>query len=183
MDPKSFAASKTIIFNVLMCLVSAGVLKAMPLTQDQLNSAIDAIITLFTVGNVVLRFFTKQPIAVKQSSTTTSAVAFLILPLLLLLGACNTTGVPKLATDKNIAQAEAVLAAANAAAQVAIADGLIKPADAPKVQAVIDGANFALQTAKQALADGKIDATDAITAAIAASAQIPVVIAEYKSGK
>lgn len=179
MDPKSFAASKTIIFNILMGLTSMGVLKGLTLTPEQLMSAIEAIITLWAVGGVVLRFFTKRPVSAKSGSG--AAALLLALCLAPLLGACTTTQTVSPAVDTRLARAEAILATANFAAQEAIASGWIKAKDAPKVQAAIRAAAIALDQARRAVADGRLDASDAVSAAVRAANDLGPILSAFRT--
>lgn len=189
-DDKHFMQSKTIIFNLIMGLASAGVL-TLPLDPQQLKEVIGAMVTLWTAVAGIIRFYTNKPVrlSVKPSGPTASVVlAALILPLFFLLGGCATDGsgvgtaiVAKPSTDTRIALAESLLASGNYWFQSQVQAGKIAPDKAQKAQAVIDAAALALAEARKALADQKLDAGDAITAAIDAATKIPAIIAEFKA--
>jgi hypothetical protein len=175
------------IARSLVMAAGASLVANGTLTTDSLAAAATAISTV--VGGVaVLVSIVLSARAHKVQAGDLSRVgsAILLAGVLggtLLLGACNTvggSGVATFATDKRIAQAEAVLAAGNALAQTFIADGTISAKAAPKVQAAIDGASLALGQARKALADGKLDAADAIEAAIVAATRVPAILAELQ---
>lgn len=179
MDPKSIATSKTVIFNVLMVAMSLGGLKYFTFTQEELQMIAGAIAVLWGTGAIVLRKFTNRPVTVGPL-TKAGGVGAVVAAGILLGGCLPKEGIGSLATDKRFAQAEAVLAAGNAIAQVLIADGTIPEKAVPKVQASIRAAELALAQAKAAAADGKLDVNDAIAAAMTAAVRIPAIVAEFQ---
>jgi hypothetical protein len=61
MEPKPFLKSKTIWFNVLLPLVTWAAYKVTGL-EVPVDVAAGAIAVMQTVGNIILRLLTKQPL-------------------------------------------------------------------------------------------------------------------------
>lgn len=66
MDPKPWYQSKTIIFNalgILVLIASQFGFSEFQLDQDTIDTVLKIFGGVITVGNVGLRFVTKQPVA------------------------------------------------------------------------------------------------------------------------
>jgi uncharacterized protein (DUF697 family) len=53
---------RTILGNVLMLLASFGAIYGFEVTEEQLEQITTGIVTIFTVGNLILRVFTNTPV-------------------------------------------------------------------------------------------------------------------------
>ena len=64
METKPFYASKTINFNAIASLISVILLSA------GVPVPVEAILGVFTVGNIILRYITKKPIKILPTKKT-----------------------------------------------------------------------------------------------------------------